>query len=733
MPVLFLVLLLQADDLESRLRELDSKVLPAPLPAMIGRDAGARVAESNRRESEGWRRIASLEDWERYKGPRIKALRESLGAEDPVPADLKVAVTRTIEGRGHRVENLTYESRPGLVVTANLYVPLPARASMPAIVIVHSHHNPKTQAELQEMGVRWARAGCVVLIPDLPGHGERRQHPFVDASSYPAAYRVGRQDYFFRYVTGLQLQLAGESLIGWMAWDLMRGIDLVLARPGVDPHRVILLGSVAGGGDPAAVTAALDSRIATAAPFNFGGPQPETRYPLPDDAETWFNYAGGGSWESTRNLRLSCRDGFLPWVIVGSIAPRRLIYGHEFAWDRDRDPVWKRLQALYGLYGSADGLSSAHGRGTLKGQPPEASHCNNIGPEQRKGIHATLLRAHGISEWDQEAAERRSAADLACLPADGKPRRIHDLLRDRTATVKPDPAAWSALLGDTKPTGDPTLVRSDSRGLGDVTVESLTLDVDATIVVPALLLLPARAPDARLPVVVAVAQGGKQGFLKERSAEIASLLKASLAVCLPDLRGTGETRPDGGRGWRSASTDIAATELMLGRTLVGLRVRDLRSVIKHLRGRIDLDPKRIGLWGDSFAPPNAPDRRFEMPLEVDGQPTPAEPLGGLAVLFGALYESDVAAVYVRGGLSGYRSILDSAFCHVPYDAIVPGALTAGDLRDVASALAPRRVRLEALVDAFNRRLPPEASKALYGGDLLGEDGAAWLIPALGSR
>ena len=48
-------------------------------------------------------------------------------------------------------------------------------------------------------------------------------------------------------------------------------------------------------------------------PFNFGGPQPETQFPLPADAELSFNYAGGGSWESTRNLPLlrpamvSCR------------------------------------------------------------------------------------------------------------------------------------------------------------------------------------------------------------------------------------------------------------------------------------------------------------------------------------------------------------------------------------------------------------------------------------------
>ena len=118
----------------------------------------------------------------------------------------------------------------------------------------------------------------------------------------------------------MQLSLIGDSLTGWMAWDMMRGLDLLLARPGVDREKVILLGAVAGGGDPAAVVAALDSRVTAVVPFNFGGPQPETTYPLPTDPEKRFNYVGGGSWESTRNLRLSAHDGFLPWVIVGAVA-----------------------------------------------------------------------------------------------------------------------------------------------------------------------------------------------------------------------------------------------------------------------------------------------------------------------------------------------------------------------------------------------------------------------------
>jgi hypothetical protein len=76
----------------------------------------------------------------------------------------------------------------------------------------------------------------------------------------------------------------------------------------------------------------------------------------------------------------------------------------------------------------------------------------------------------------------------------------------------------------------------------------------------------------------------------------------------------------------------------------------------------------------------------------------------LALLCG-LFEKGIHSIRARGGLVGYRSLLDSPFCHVPYDVIVPGALTVGDLCDVVAALAPLPVRLENLVDGRNRLMP----------------------------
>src|SRR5262249_36387983 len=154
---------------------------------------------------------------------------------------------------------------------------------------------------------------CAVLIMDQIGYGERTE-----------TYPWNREPYHARYVIGMQLELAGESLINWMVWDVLRGVDLLLERKDVDPARIILLGAVAGGGDPAAVAAALDPRIAAVAPFNFGEATPRQgggRRPWPPE----LSDPGWGSWETTRNLRGSIARQFLPWFIDATVAPRGLV------------------------------------------------------------------------------------------------------------------------------------------------------------------------------------------------------------------------------------------------------------------------------------------------------------------------------------------------------------------------------------------------------------------------
>lgn len=730
-------------EIAEELKELPAAVLSdeqrAAAVDVVRADLRRRLQEANDRGSADWKAIQNRDKWIAFRDSHVKKLRESLGQLPRVAGPLDVRVTGGFRGDGFRVENLIFSNR-GLWSTANLYLPdgpVQSKKPMPGILICHSHHRPKEQGELQDMGMTWARAGCAVLVMDQLGHGERRQHSFASAADFPEEFRPSRQDYYFRYDSSLQLYLAGESLMGWMASDLMRGVDLLLARGDVDPAKIALLGAVAGGGDPAAVTAAIDDRIAVAAPFNFGGPQPETRFPLPDDAETSFNYAGSGSWESTRNLRRSAADGFLPWVIVGSIAPRKLIFGHEFNWDRPRDPVWKRLETIYGYFDQPDSLAYTHGRGELSGQAPEASHCTNIGPLHRQRIHAAFQRWFGIAVSEaNEHSQNVDADKLRCLTdatrAEVQPKKLHEALwsmaseqisaaRERRMKLPPQERRetlcreLAAVLGKIEP-GKPVM---DGLAVGALpltnggTASKVVLTVDGGIRLPLLLLVPKASGEVKPPVVIGVSQAGKQAFLQDRAETIAALLNKGIAVCLPDLRGTGETRGDSDRGPDGGDTSRSATEMMLGGTMIGSRLRDLRTVILAVRQREDIDAKRIGIWGDSFVEPNPLDATCEMPRRVDGRPRQAEPGGAFLAMLAGLYESDVRAFEAGGGLAEFQSVLRSPYVNVPHDAIVPGLLTVADLPDIAASLAPRPLRLSRCVDGWNRRLTAEEVQAAY--------------------
>ena len=702
-----------ADDaLTTRLRELDPKVLPpgGAKATMLMDDARARLRAANLRENAAWGRVRTKADWETYRDARVRALRESLGPYPPAPKELKVRVVKSIDGDGYRVENLVFESRPGLVVTANLYSPADPPGSMPGILVSHAHHTPATRDELQHIGMTWARQGCLVLVPEHLGHGERRQHPFVRQDQYPGPFRLGRQDYYCRYNTAMQLHLAGESLMGWLVWDLMRGVDVLLSRPGVDKDRIILLGAVAGGGDPAAVMAALDPRVAAVAPYNFGGPQPD--YPVPPDAETDFYYFGVPSWESTRCLRNGARDGFAHWLIVGSVAPRRLVYAHEFGWDKDRDPVWPRLEKVFGYSDAADQLAVAAGRGHLKGPPPENTHCVHIGPVHRAGLYPAFKKWFGMEMPAKEFLQHRPEEELACLTPDVvrefKPRPAHELAAglgaERGAAYRARldrmPAAerrgqlgkdWAALLGVVEPKGDPKATAGDRQEVDGVAVERVSLEVEPGVVVPLLMLIPPGEKGAKRPVVVGVAQEGKAGFLAHRAGAIADLLRGGAAVCLPDVRGTGETNPGGDRGRTGGRHGRV-------RRRADARPDPPSGPGSATCGRYSATSAPGPIWPPGTPPCGAtpsprrtpPAESVEVPLDAGKPPALAEPLGGLLALFGALYEDDIRAVSARGGLAGYASVLKSPFCHVPHDAVVPGALTLGDLGTVAAVVAPRR-------------------------------------------
>ncbi len=696
------------------------------LSNMLDHNIHDRVLKVLQAEKRDWDRVQNLSDWESFRDPRRKALASSIG-DFPPRQPLGTRVLKQYNGDGYQRQDLAYQTRPGFWVTANLYLPSDSKGRIPGIVIAHSLHAPKTQFELQDMGILWARAGCAVLVMDQVGYGERLE-------GYPWA----REFYHSRYITGMQLYTVGESLIKWMVWDIIRGVDLLLERKDIDDKRIILLGAVAGGGDPAAVAAALDERISAVAPFNFGESTPEIPRFIPEKNQWPLELAdpGLGDWETPRCLRRGIIDQFLQWTVCAMAAPRKLIYSYELGWNVEDLPAWARYKKVFELYRARDNLAEAHGFGPFPG-PGEAW---NIGPAQRRSLYPTLERWFGIpipfedmqtsirANLASEPGDRRPEAELVVLnpaaAAELHMRTVQELARGigrskvaaaRSKLARMDPgsrresmrAELAKRLGDIEPERNPQATVHWTTPIPNGTVEGITIDVEPDIVVPLLLFRPpvkAGPP----PVVVGIAEGGKELFLTNRSQEIEGLLKRGVAVCLPDVRGTGETSPDSRRDPENDENMQAVNEEMLGETLLGRRLKDLRTVLAYLGQRPDLNGTSLALWGESLMPLNGTQLVLdELPLWQVGPQIQqqGEPLGGLLAVLGALYSPSVQAIAVRNGLAGYASILDSAFDYIPADVTVPGFLEVGDLADVEATLSPMPMLLEDLIDAKDRLVP----------------------------
>ncbi len=105
--------------------------------------------------------VETLDQWNAKRETYRRQLLEMLGL-DPLPArtDLKAAVTGRVEREQFVVEKLHYQSRPGLYVTANLYVPKNLEGPAPAILYVCGHGRVKKDGVSYGNKVSYHHHGC---------------------------------------------------------------------------------------------------------------------------------------------------------------------------------------------------------------------------------------------------------------------------------------------------------------------------------------------------------------------------------------------------------------------------------------------------------------------------------------------------------------------------------------------------------------------------------------------
>lgn len=192
-----------------------------------------------------------LAEWERKK----QALRDQiikasgLAVDHSVPLDMKV--TGTLKMDGYTIQNIYFQTLPGMYATANLFIP-DGEGPFPAVVSMHGHWQEGKLAErVQAVGHSLAKNGYVCVSIDAFGSGER-------TTSH------GEFEYHGANL-GASLMNIGESLLGIQVADNMRAVDLLLSLTYVDPERIGATGA-SGGGNQTMWFAAMDERVKAAMP-----------------------------------------------------------------------------------------------------------------------------------------------------------------------------------------------------------------------------------------------------------------------------------------------------------------------------------------------------------------------------------------------------------------------------------------------------------------------------------
>jgi hypothetical protein len=286
----------------------------------------------------------SKSDWQK----RAKAIKKGIieGAEVKTIKPNK-KINATIHSKknmdGYTIENVFFESLPGVYVSGNLYKPLHVSGKIPAVLAPHGHgKDPRFGEATQKRCATMARMGAVVFTYDMIGYADMQQ---CDHKIAPA----------------LKMQIINS----------IRSLDFLSQQPEVDKNKIAVSGE-SGGGTQTFILAALDNRVAVSVPvvmvsnYFFGGCTCESGMPIhvrPDHATT--------------NVEIAACFAPKPMLLVSD--------GED--WTKfTPDLEFPHIQRIYDFFDAKSNVENVH--------LPLEKH--DYGPSKRKAAYAFLAKNLGL-------------------------------------------------------------------------------------------------------------------------------------------------------------------------------------------------------------------------------------------------------------------------------------------------------------------------------------------------
>lgn len=268
-------------------------------------------------------KYTSKKDWEKRAQLIKQHILKGMGLEKfPKKCPLNPVIGEARVYDGYQVQNVAFESLPGVYVTGSLYIPTEAKGKLPGIISPHGHWSKpgdvgRYRPDAQKRFAAMARMGAMVFGYDMVGYGQmeelgwKHKHPEV-----------------------LKLQL----------WNSIRCLDFILSM-GADPQKIACTGA-SGGGTQTFLLTAVDQRVKVSVPvvmvsaFFFGGCVCESGMPIHKDVDF-----------QTNNVEIAACAAPRPMLLVSD--------GDD--WTKNNPEVeMPHLKYIYQLFGKPEQVQNVH-------------------------------------------------------------------------------------------------------------------------------------------------------------------------------------------------------------------------------------------------------------------------------------------------------------------------------------------------------------------------------------
>ncbi len=628
--------------------------------------------------------LHSLADWQERQQWVRKTLLDVVGPF-PERTPLNAKITSTIKKDRFKVENIVFESQPGFYVTSSLFIPnsLKRGTKAPTIVYCSGHTNEGYRHPIYQQAIlNLVEKGFVVFAFDPIDQGERYEYYNPETKKSI----IGERDEEHSYL-GSQPFITGSSLAKYMIWDGIRAIDYLVTRKEVDLTRIGITGR-SGGGTQSVYIAAFDDRIAASAPGNYvtnftrliqsSGPQCAE--------QDMFNFIEKGldiadllSVRAPKPVLVVSTTRDKTFSIQGAIESANEISRIYKAYNKDENFKMSIDDAVH--------ASTKKGRESIYAffqkflQNPGDSTDNEV-----KVLSPTELL---VSKTGQVSTSYGSETVFSLNKKETE-KLENQLQSSRAEPEEHFPIVLEAakkLSGYRPPNKTDKPVFTGRFQKEGYTLEKYFVKGEGDYIIPYLLMKPDHPNHKAL---IYINPSGKSAEA-DPGGEMEWFVTNGFTVLAPDLLGTGEMGPGIFRGdsyIKGVSYNVWFLSMLIGRSIVGIQTSDVVKLVNLLKDNNKIE-EVYGIAKKEFAP---------------------------VLLHAAAFDSSITRIALIEPYASYLSIVENRFYSPTYiHGAVPGALTAYDLPDLASTLAPRKLMMIGVTDGAGNTIATENMNKYFSG------------------